>query len=121
MTQSASPLPITPTTILEVHYGALECLIARHYGLPYSIAVALEAKNGSYFKVAVAKTYRHYNPDAAPGSRFTTRDGLDPEAEEAVRAWRDNGAQAPGINEVLHDLACSDVIPTGDYLIRVSW
>ncbi|MER6129880.1 hypothetical protein ABT173_46455 [Streptomyces sp. NPDC001795] len=121
MTQSASPLPITLTTVLEVDYGPLECLIAQHYGLPYSIAVALEAKNGSYFKVTVAKTHQQYNPDAAPGSKFTTRDGLDPEAEEAVRAWRDSGAQEPGINEVLHDLACSNVIPTGTYLIRVSW
>ncbi|MEU5425941.1 hypothetical protein AB0H73_10070 [Streptomyces olivoreticuli] len=114
-------LKTTTKTYLEVHYSDLERFIEQRYGMPYSVATALEASNGAYYVYTAAACYQHYDPNAEPGEWFTEREGLDPEVGEIVRAWRDGAREVPGVDELLHDLACSGAIPTGEYLIHVFW
>jgi hypothetical protein len=115
-------LRTTTTTYIEVEYKDLERFITAHYGMPYSVITALEAHNGSYHSVSVSTGHDHYDPDAEEGSRFTPREGLDPEAAEDIREWRAGTPDVePGVGTLLHDLACSGHVEPGEYLIKVSW
>ncbi|MCX4826638.1 hypothetical protein OG883_44160 [Streptomyces sp. NBC_01142] len=115
-------LKTTAKTYLEVAYKDLENFITAHYGIAYSVILGLEAQNGSLHAVTVSTSHEHYDPDAEEGSRFTPREGLDPEAAETIRHWRAGTLDyVPYVGTLLHDLACSGHLAPGEYLINVSW
>ncbi|MFI1312939.1 hypothetical protein ACH4TS_22800 [Streptomyces albidoflavus] len=115
------PLLVTPTLVLEVDHRDLERFIFQQYGRPYSITTALEVSSSRSFKLTATKTHRRYDPHAEPGVQYSVQNGLDPDAEEAIRAWSDGDDEVlPPLEDVLHHLACSDAISPGQYLIHIS-
>ncbi|MFI7089483.1 hypothetical protein ACIBUR_38595 [Streptomyces anulatus] len=97
------PLDFSTVTCLLVGHDELERFIKDHLGKDYSVAAALEATNGSDHALTVTGTW--------PSG------GEPPD----VTAWLEGDCREPDLDVLMDHLAASGAIPTGDYLVGVSW